>query len=420
MLGYAPVVRSLLGGVSSLLNLAPVPFTPRNVTLQAPLFHRSTMEAQMRAMSTVGTLFAIVSRLANSTAEVRWQLWRRTRSGRDEDRVLINRHAALDLWQRPNPFMTRREFVEATQQHTDLTGEGPWVVSRDPRSDIPLELWPVRPDRLEPVPHPTQFLSGYVYVGPGGERVPLQLNQVIRIKMPNPLDPYRGMGPVQAMLVDIDSARYGAEWNRNFFLNGAEPGGIVEVDERLGDDEFDEMTSRWREQHQGVANAHRVAILERGKWVERKFSLRDMQFAELRDVSRETIREAFGFPKAMLGSVDDVNRANAEAGEVMFARWLVQPRCERLKEVLNTQLLPLFGETTQNLEFDYVTPVPQSREQADSERDSKAAAFKTLVDAGVEPDDAADVVGLPRMRVREPEPVPGQLVGAGVGGGDDE
>ena len=34
---------------------------------------------------------------------------------------------------------------------------------------IPLELWPMRPDRIIPVPDPYKFLAGYVYVAPDGE-----------------------------------------------------------------------------------------------------------------------------------------------------------------------------------------------------------------------------------------------------------
>lgn len=403
-------MKSLLGGLAdgirSVRNRAAVPYVSRTASPFVLPLVRDDNEGYMRAMGAVGTLFAIVARLADSTAEVEWRLWRTAATGKPEDRKPVERHAALDLLNQPNPFYQRRLFVEATQQHIDLTGEGWWVIWRDPRSTLPLELWPVRPDRMEPVPSREAFIAGYVYHGPDGEKIPLAVDDVISIKMPNPLDPYRGLGPVQAIMTDLDSARFGAEWNRNFFLNGAEPGGIVEVPDTLTDVEFKTMTERWREQHQGVANAHRVAVLERGKWVERKFSMRDMQFTELRTTSRETIREAFGFPKGMLGSVDDVNRANAEAGEIMFARWLVQPRCERIKTVLNYQLLPLFGSTARGLEFDYVTPVPQSREDADRERDSKAKAWSVLVAGGADPDDASDAVGLPRMKMVAPKPAP--------------
>lgn len=409
-------MKSLIGGVldgvrslrtPQIRDAAPVPYASRFSQFTIANAAGGDREAQLRAMGSVGTLFVIVSRLADSTAEVVWHLWRTAPSGKKEDRTRVERHAALDLLTTPNPWYRRRTFIEATQQHIDLTGEGWWVIVRAAAArSIPLELWPVRPDRMEPVPDREKFISGYIYHGPDGEQVPLQVDDVIQIKMPNPVDPYRGMGPVQALMTDLDSARFGAEWNRNFFVNGAEPGGIVEVPENLTDEEFATITSRWREQHQGVANAHRVAVLERGKWVERKFSMRDMQFTQLREVTEEMIRKAYGFPKGMLGSVDDVNRANAEAGEVMFARWLVMPRCERLKDVLNHQLLPLFGPAARGLEFDYETPVPQSREDADRERDSKTQAWATLVTAGADPDDVSEVVGLPRMRTTEPGPPP--------------
>ncbi|GAA2209329.1 hypothetical protein GCM10009850_047870 [Nonomuraea monospora] len=387
-------MRSLISGVASLINRAPIPYTGRSRT-PMPFMQSNSTEAQLEAMGAVGTLFAIVHRTSNATSQVNWRLWRKAASGKPEDRVEVTRHLALDVLNRPNPFMTRQEFIETFQQHLDLTGEGWWVIGRDPRATFPMELWPLRPDRMEPVPDPTKFLAGYVYFGPDGEKVPLDLNQVIQLRMPNPLDPYRGMGPVQSILTDLDSTRYSAEWNRNFFANSAEPGGIIEVDRRLGDDEFDELRERWNEQHRGIANAHRVAILEQGKWVDRKFTQRDMQFTELRNVSREIIREAFGFPKSMLGTVDDVNRANAEAGEVMFARWLVVPRLERIKAALNAEFLPLFGSTSQGVEFDFDDPIPMDREMVNAERDSRAGAAKLLVEAGFEPKGVLAAVGLP-------------------------
>jgi phage portal protein BeeE len=198
----------------------------------------------------------------------------------------------------------------------------------------------------------------------------------------------------------LDATRYSAEWNRNFFLNSAEPGGIIEVPHTLSDTEFSEMTARWSEQHQGVAQAHRVAILEQGKWVDRKYSMRDMQFTELRDVSREVIREAFGFPKPMLGTVEDVNRANAEAAEVVFARWLVVPRLERIKQALNNDFLPMFGTTGQGVEFDYCSPVPEDREADAADLTAKANAASQLVAAGYDPRDVLAVVGLADMAFR--------------------
>nr|WP_241265666.1 phage portal protein [Streptomyces boncukensis] len=347
-------------------------------------------------MSSVGTLFAIVNRQSKAVGGAEWKLYRKAKSGKPEDRQEVTSHAALDLWNRPNPYFNQQVFAEAGAQHKLLTGEQWWVVVR--RGGMPLELWPVRPDRIEPVPDPEKYLTGYLYYGPAGEQVALRKEDVIFIRTPSPLDPYRGIGPVQSILMDLDATRYSAEWNRNFFLNSAEPGGVVEVERNLDDQEFDDLTKRWNEQHKGVANAHRVALLEGGmKWVDRSFSQRDMQFVELRSVSREVIREAYGMPKAMLGTTEDVNRANAEAGEAMFARWLVVPELEAMKAALNSELLSMFGATTQGLEFDYESPVPEDVEAEARKLTSKAEAARALRAAQFSGPDVLQAVGLPEM-----------------------
>lgn len=401
-------MRSLLG---ALFNKTPVPYAPAgtspNVGFLGLFGGARGATAQMRSMGEVGTLFAIVSRTANATSQVDWKLWRKAASGKKEDRTEVTSHAAVDLWQQPNKYMTRQELVEAGQQHVDLTGEGWCVIGRNPRfRNLPLELWPVRPDRMAPVPSRDDFIQGYMYTSPDGEAVPLQVDDVLMLRMPNPLDPYRGMGPVQSILTNIDSAKYSAEWNRNFFLNSAQPGGIIEVDKRLSNDEWVEMTTRWREQHQGVANAHRVAVLEQGKWVNAQYSMRDMQFAELREVSRDTMLEAFGFPKFMLGAVDDVNRANAEASAAMFAQWLVRPRLERWKGMLNNDLLPLFGATAKGLEFDYEDPVPPNSEAENAARNSRVDAVAKLIPLGFDAAQAMESFGLPPIKFEKPEPPP--------------
>lgn len=359
-------------------NLAkPLPYASRRNT--AGFGSGVSSGSPLSKTSSVGTLFSIINRLSTSTAVVDWGLYRTPADDRvveDQERTPVGRHAAMELWRKPNKFMTRHELVEVCQQHLDLVGEAFLVVVK--AGKLPIELWPVRPDRIEPVPHPTKFLAGYVYTDPDGVKVPLDVDDVIHIKVPNPVDPYRGLGPVQAILVELDAVQYSAQWNRNFFLNSARPGGIIEVERRLDDAEFDELASRWREQHQGTANAHRVAIIEQGKWVENAFTMRDMEFPLLRQVSRDTIMEAFGVSKPMMGITDDVNRANAEASIYMFARYQQVPRLQRWREALNHRLLPMFGTTGKGIEFDFEDPVAKDSEQAAIDRDSRILSVQTL------------------------------------------
>jgi HK97 family phage portal protein len=417
------VGRSFLG---KLLNQgAPVPMAPTARGLRYSLTGgRTGMETYLRAYSKMGTLWSTVSLLASSTARPEWRLYQKATDNRrrysttdigSDQRTEVLQHAALSVLKDPNDFWTRFELFEQYQQYLDLTGLAYMLVGYDDRVNFPTELWPVRPDRIEPVPSTTDYLQGYIYHGPNGELVPLDLNEIVPIRYPDPMDPYGGVGPVQSVLTDIDAAQYSAEWNRNYFYNGAEPGGVITAPSKMSDPDWDEFTDRWRESHRGISRAHAVAVLEGGmQWVPNATSQKDMDFANLRSMSRDIVREAYGMHKVMLGVTEDVNRANAQTGEEVFYSWKVIPRLDRWKMVLNERYLPLFGSTGKGVEFDYVAPAPQNREQDNEELTAKATAVQMLVAAGFDPHDACEVVGLPDMKFAapaqpaKPSPPPGE------------
>ena len=402
------MARTLLGAIldrtaTAAANL-PVPLASRSQSYGGGLFGSNrSAEGQMRAMSAVGTLFAIVDRTSNATALVDWKLYRKAKSGKKEDRTEVTSHAALDLWNKPNKFMPRQEFVEAQQQHFDLTGEAWWVIARVPGVKLPLEMWPVRPDRMTPVADREEFLKGYIYTSPDGEQIPLELDEVIQLRRPCPWDPYRGLSPVLSILSDLDTSRYAAEWSRAFFLNSAQPGGIIEVPVHLQDHEFDEMRARWAEQHKGVGNAHKVAIVEYGaKWSDRTISQRDMQFVELRGATRDAIREAYGISKTAIGDFEDINRASALAAKSWFAEQMTIPRLERIKAALNHELLPMFGATTQGLEFDYEDPTPPDAETEATTLKARGEVASLLIQAGGYGPSVMEALDLPEIEFGQP------------------
>ena len=415
------MARSLLGKALAVRNAGgpPVPMGDARFTgLASQMLGGDNDEANLRAYGTQGTVFANVSLLARSTAAPEWHLYRKQpQDGRrrystsdqgSDQRTEVVKHQALSVLTTPASIMTngiervvwsRFALFELSQTWMELTGKSYWVVQRDPRASFPVGLWPVRPDRMMPVPDPDNYLAGWVYTAPDGrEKVPLNVDEVIFNRYPDPLDVYGGVGPIQSVLTDIDSARYAAEWNKQFFLNSAEPGGVIEVEENLDDNEWKQLTDRWREGHRGVARAHRVAVLEGGqKWVPNMHTMRDMDFAALRMVGRDLIRESLAMHKVMTGVTDDVNRANAQTGEEVFSSWSVKPRLDRWRDTINTQFLPLFGTAGDGVEFDYSFPMPLNREQDNAELTAKAAAALTLVQAGFDPDAVLEVVGLPDM-----------------------
>lgn len=392
----------------TIVNRAPVPFVGRraNVLDGAGYFRQDAGPAAgLEGYGSDAMLFSIVSGSAETTSQVKWTLYRKAASGKTEDRTEVPRgqHASQLVWYRPNPFFTGQEFREAGMQHFELTGEWFWVM--DMTAGFPQEIWPVRPDRMVPVKSPQDYLTGWTYVFDGQE-IPLTLQQVIMIRRPSPVDMYRGMAPFIAGMRDVDTNKLAAEWSRQFFYNNAQPGGMIEYERRLTDQEFNETLLRWREQHRGVNNAHRVGIIEGGKWIANSFSPKDIDFSALRGVSSEQVRLAYRFPKPILGTVEDVNRANAEAAQFVYGEWFVTPRLERIKGALNEEFLPLFGPRDADLyEWDYESPTPSDRAADAAEWVAKANAAQTFINIGYDHADVEKYLDLPEMKWEKPEPV---------------
>lgn len=393
----------MAGPLQTLANRSPVPHTARGRSFDLGVGTVTASRTdQLSQMERVATLFSIADLIASSVAEVDWHLYRQP--GRPEaERVEVFDHPALVVWNNPatvdgEVVYSQDEFIEAEQQHYELTGEM-WTVLETKtmrRLSGVTDMWPVRPDRMAPVKSRDSFLSGYVY-SIGGEKIPLEVDQVIFEKRQNPLDPWRGLSPIASLMMDIEGERAAAAYNYNFFINGAVPGGVLELDREtlLSDEEWDAWTARWRSQHQGVSNSHRIAVMEMGKFSERKISQRDMEFVNLRNFSREAMMEAWRISKAMLGHVDDVNRANNEAQRAMFAERITVPRLERWKKLLNTKLLPKFGGLGEGYEFDYDSPVPEDSTNARLDRRSNALSVTSFVREGFDPAETLEAFGLP-------------------------
>lgn len=420
------MVRSAVGTLTRAFRNAagdvPVPFTSAR---QSGLSQfggggYSNTAALLAATKESGTLYATVRRTSNATAQCKWGLYRRSGTQQvnyddDSNREQIFQHAALDVMNSPNQHMTWHSLCEGAQQHGDIVGEQVIVFGNvgqrapgRPAGFIPSSMWYVRPDRVKPVTSPSEYIIGYVYTGPDGEQVPLETWQVMRIIVPDPEDQFRGLGPVRSILTTLDAEKYSAQWNRNFFINSAEPGGIIQFGDnvnriKLDDTEWDEFQQRWRDSHRGVSNAHRVAILENGAtWQANNVTHHDMEFALLRTVSRDVVLEAFGMPGSMIGISEHVNKANAQTGEVTFARWIVKERLDRWKDALNKFYLPLFGNTAKGLEFDYMDPTPTDDAAETSASYVRIQSAVLAVGAGWDAAQSLETFGLPPMDWTKP------------------
>jgi hypothetical protein len=131
-----------------------------------------------------------------------------------------------------------------------------------------------------------------------------------------------------------------------------------------------------------------------------------MQFPELRQVTSDMIRQAYRIHQAMLGDSTDVNRANAQTAEEVHVSWHEVPRLRRQRDALNNPYLECFGDTAKGVEFDFDDPFPASADEINDELTVKSKAAQVLVEAGWDPDDVLQMVGIPKMKFVGPPTAP--------------
>ena len=99
-----------------------------------------------------------------------------------------------------------------------------------------------------------------------------------------------------------------------------------------------------------------------------------MQLVDLRRFERDAIVQTFGVPPEMLGILQNSNRATIEAADHLFSRWVLLPRLEAFRDVLQKQLVPQFDE---KLILTYQNPIPEDRDFKLSVMQSAYWAFST-------------------------------------------
>lgn len=311
-----------------------------------------------------GWVYACIQARSEAVGDIEFIL---SKNGEVQDKSDV-----IDLLYRVNPYMTKHDLIRATQAFLDLTGNAFWYLARDNDGKGAIkEIYPMRPDKVDLVLSKDNplTLSGYVYKSNDGSKVPFAPNEVLHFKNFNPLGnypmPHRGMGVVEAASWAIDTDNESQQWNYSFFKNSARPDGVLYKENDMNDEEYQRMKTQWASIYGGSDRAHKVAILTGGlKWQELGRSQKESDFLEQRRFSRDEIFALFRVPKSVLGMIEDVNRANAEASNFVFADRTVRPLMKQITDTLQEFLLPEFGD---GFELTFVNPVPVDRAQVIAE-----------------------------------------------------
>jgi len=307
-------------------------------------------------------VYAAVSRIADQIAAMNLDLYKIKRTRTEVETEKVEEHPALALLAHVNDFTTQSQLFGLTQIYLELMGEAYWAVIRE--GGVITDIWPLRPDWIKIKPSKKTFVDHYIYRPDGsGKEVRLEREDVIPFRYLNPLNPYRGKGPVQAAAAPIDINDFSSQYQRAFFYNSAMPSLVFTTDQKLREQEIKRFMSNWESKFKGPQKAHQIAFLGGGLKPEPLTdSMKNLGILELREWVRDEILSVFGTSKSNLGIVDDVNRANAEANDARWLKMIIKPKMRSFTTQLNEFLLPMYEERGTHF-FDFEDPVPKDQEK---------------------------------------------------------
>lgn len=296
-------------------------------------------ESQARVYQQSPWVYIAVNRIAEAAALVPLHV----QQLQGEQAIDVERHPLEVLLDAPNPYLSRFELMEQTVGMLELTGDAYWFLVGDARGR-PVQIWPLRPDRIAIVPDETHYVRGYVYEI-DGQRIPLEAAEVVHFKRWHPSNDYYGLSALEAGRIAISGDRAMAEWNRNTFSqdNGV-PAGIVNVKEYVSDSDFERIKRDWRQSYGGPQR--RTAFLRGGgiEWQNIGLSHTDLDFLSGREAHRNEILNLFGLPVGLVS--ENATEANAKVAERLFVERTLWPKLVRIAQKITQELLPFWPGTS--------------------------------------------------------------------------
>ena len=369
-------------------------------------------------------VYKSVNLIAQNAAAVPFRLFKG-----DLDGDQIDDHPLLDLLRKPSPTRSGGEYFQAVYSHFLISGNA-FQLQIGPQGQPPVELWPMRPDRMRIRPGPGSIPARYEYVVDGQVRLAFEVDPVTgqseikHSKLFAPLDDHWGMSPLVAGAIRTDTHNEASMHNLMIIRHGGSPSGAMVYNPKDKDGNPVALTPMQRQtiladmraKLEGSPNAGRMLLLEgEFEWKPMGMTPKDMDWAGMQNMSAKDIALAFDVPSQLVGIDGSLTFANFEQARLALWEEGIIPRMSRLLGDLNEWLVPAYGDGLV-LDYDWdKIPALADRKAVIMERVAKGVeAFiitrnEARESLGLEPIEGGDVIL-----------VPATMVPLGSGGKPDE
>ena len=286
-----------------------------------------TPESSLRSTA----VFACLRVLSEGVAGLPLHVYRRDGSNRDRasDHPLYN-----VLHQQPNPYQSSYEWRALNMVWLLQYGNAYNEIVRDTAGNV-AELWPLHPSRMM-----LRAENGglvYHYYPPNGSGITLPYGSVLHLKGLS-TDGFLGLSPISAARQSIGLSQAAEAFGAMYFGRGSRLGGVIEVPHALANKDL--LRDSWERVHQGLHNAHKIAILEGGmKYTPFAINNEEAQWLDSRRFGVEDIARIFRVPPHMLADLSKANYSNVDALDRAFVQHSLTPWLVNAEQAYSMKLL---------------------------------------------------------------------------------
>ena len=300
--------------------------------------------------------------------------------GKNTGEPIPDQHPVSILFNPPSGFLipSMSSLIKTSMLQRELFGESFWAF----RSDGTVE--PIFGGFMQPVFIPgSRDVAGWRF-DDGRKREFFRLEDILFYKYPHPIDPLRGMPPLTAARWAIEQDINMTAWNAANFKNGVRPKIVVTAKQGITPKQRQDIREEVKKNNAGLPGEE-IMIIGGNVEVETVTqNLRDLEFANGREMTREEILAVMDVPPSLVGVYRFANYANARFQGQQFYFNKVLPITSELEEIV-TQQLEMLGFSDVQMEFDHSDIIDQFMPIKD-----RADAAKVLVDMGVPLEAALD------------------------------
>lgn len=299
---------------------------------------------------------SVVYKIAYSIASVPWYVTKKQTKGESD---AIENHPAIKIIESGNKNQTGNEKMALTQASLDLVGQAYWMHDKNPMAQAPKSSIYISPTSVRKTPGVDT--GGKYKIDINGREETVDPENILYFRNFDPADPFgRGSGFGTSLSDEIDTDDYAAQYTKSTLFNKSTPAGIVSIEgTNFTKQQAKALQEDWEQAHKGLMKGGVVRFANAKMAFTRIMqTFEELQLIPLRDFEAKIIFETFGVPPEIMGRIENSNRATIDSAFYLFALTVLVPRLELLKDFLQLNLMPMYGN---DYILNYVSPVPADR-----------------------------------------------------------